>query len=65
MSVQEIEIAITQLSSEEFWKLSDWMTQYQSRQWDKQIEEDAKAGRLDALINEAKEEIRQGKTYPL
>lgn len=30
--------------------------------WDKQIEEDLKAGRLDKLIAEAKEEYRLGLT---
>lgn len=65
MSVQEIETAITQLKSEEFWKLSDWIIEYRNQQWDKQIEEDAKAGRLDALINRAKEQNRQGLTRPL
>lgn len=65
MSVQEIETAITQLNSEEFWKLSDWIIAYRDQQWDKQIEEDAKAGRLDALINRAKEQNRQGLTRPL
>ncbi len=65
MSVQEIETAITQLKSEEFWKLSDWIIEYRNQQWDKQIEEDAKAGRLDALINRAKEHNRQGLTRPL
>lgn len=33
--------------------------------WDRKIEEDAKAGRLDALWNEAKQEIAAGKTKPL
>lgn len=65
MSVQEIETAITQLNSEEFWKLSDWIIEYRNQQWDKQIGEDAKAGRLDALINRAKEQNRQGLTRPL
>ena len=65
MSVQEIEIAITKLNSEEFWKLSGWILESRSQQWDEQIEEDAKAGRLNALIKKAKEQNRQGLTQPL
>jgi len=52
MSVQEIEIAITQLSIEEFSNLSNWIVEYKNQQWDKQIEEDFNAGRLDALLDE-------------
>lgn len=65
MSVQEIEKAITQLNHEEFWKLSDWIVEYRNQDWDKQIEEDAKAGKLNALIRKAKEQNRQGLTRPL
>ena len=62
MSVQEIETAITQLSHEEFWKLSDWLLEYRNRQWDKQIEEDFNSGRLDALLDEVDAEYEQGRT---
>lgn len=34
-------------------------------EWDKQIEEDAKAGNLDELIQEARRDHRQGNTQPL
>jgi hypothetical protein len=33
--------------------------------WDRQMAEDAKAGRLDFLWEEAKDEIAKGKTRPL
>lgn len=33
--------------------------------WDRQIAEDAETGKLDALIQEARDEIRQGQTEPL
>lgn len=33
--------------------------------WDRQIEEDYKAGRLDDLINEARADIAAGRTTPL
>ncbi|MCY7356709.1 MAG: hypothetical protein LH609_04430 [Rudanella sp.] len=65
MSVQEIEIAITQLSIEEFSNLSNWIVEYKNQQWDKQIEEDFNAGRLDALLDEVDAEYEQGLTKPL
>jgi hypothetical protein len=33
--------------------------------WDRQIDADAKAGRLDGLWNEAMEDIKAGRTKPL
>jgi len=33
--------------------------------WDKEIQEDAKAGKLDALLKEARKEHREGTTQPL
>jgi predicted NACHT family NTPase len=65
MSVQEIELAISQLKPEEFNQLENWLAEFKSEQWDKQIEEDAKAGRLDHLIRQAKEQNRKGLTRPL
>ena len=65
MSVQEIEIAITQLNTEEFRSLSNWIVDYKDRLWDKQIKEDAKAGRFDRIITQAKEDCKNGLTRPL
>jgi len=33
--------------------------------WDKEIQEDAKAGKLNALLEEARKEHREGTTQPL
>ena len=62
MSLQEIEVAIIRLSSEERLKLTDWFTEQYDDEWDKQIEADAKAGRLRALVDKAKEQNHQGLT---
>lgn len=50
--VEEIERAIEGLSSEEWAKLREWIEEYKADAWDRQIEEDTKAGRLDFLIDE-------------
>jgi hypothetical protein len=47
MSVQELENAIRQLSPEDFAQLARWIDEFRSDQWDKQIEADIQAGRLD------------------
>ena len=65
MSVAEIESAITQLPANDFAELMAWLQEYRQRAWDKQIEEDLAAGRLDALLAEANDEHRQGLAQPL
>lgn len=65
MGIQEIESAIIALPPRERSKLLDRLDEYRAEEWDKQIEEDAKSGRLDHLIEEAKEDYRAGRTRPL
>ena len=55
MSLAEIEKAIAKLPPEELSKFTQWFEEYQAERWDKQIEQDVKAGRLDHLIREADE----------
>lgn len=63
-TVQDIEAAIAKLKPEEIEAVARWLQEYQEQLWDRQIEEDAKAGRLDGLIAEAKAEYRAGKATP-
>lgn len=64
-TVEEIESAIKALPREEFSELWQWWDEYRETEWDRQIEADAKAGKLDRFMEEALEEHRQGKTRPL
>ena len=52
-TVMEIESAIRALPQQEFWKLAEWFDAVKERNWDEQIEADAKTGRLDFLFEEA------------
>jgi hypothetical protein len=63
--LEKIEQDIASLESADLRKLSDWLAEYQADLWDKQIEEDSKAGKLDKLFAEAKAEIAAGKVRPL
>jgi hypothetical protein len=65
MSVREIEVAITQLPAEELIELVTWLTEYYAEVWDKQIERDLEAGRLDTLLAEIDEEYAVGLAQPL
>ena len=65
VSVEEIENAIRQLSSEDLAQLKQRIADYEWEQWDKQLERDVRAGRLDALAKEALQDLRDGKTTEL
>ena len=65
MSVEELEKAVSELPREDLTKFSSWFQNYMAKEWDRQIEKDLKAGRLDTLIEEAKDDIAAGRTTPL
>ena len=58
--LEKIEQDIASLSLEEIWKLADWFAAHHADLWDSQIEEDAKSGRLDKLMNAAELELAEG-----
>lgn len=64
-SLTEIEAAITQLSEVEMRQLANWLQIYLEDTWDKQIEADAKSGRLDKLIQLAEADITANRVKPL
>ncbi len=44
--VEKIEAQIAKLSSKDVARLTKWLVEYDAALWDKQIEQDAKSGRL-------------------
>ncbi len=64
-TVTEIREAIRKLPPREAWKLAEELREHLDALWDKQFEEDVKAGRLDAVIARAREEHAAGKTRPM
>ena len=64
-TVQEIETAIQKLKPQEIHTVADWLQEYREELWDRQIEADAKAGRLDKLMDEAKQDYLSGRCKPL
>jgi len=64
-TVQEIETAIQKLKPQEIHEVADWLQELREELWDKQIDADAKAGRLDKLAEKALEDYRTGRTQPL
>jgi hypothetical protein len=64
-TVEEITAAIEQLPASDVARVRAWLVEYAERLWDEQIEQDERAGRLDALIDRALEEHGAGRTRPL
>lgn len=65
MTIKEIEGAISQLPAKELAELMAWLQEYHAQAWDKQIEDDLEAGRLDALLAEVDKEYEAGLAQPL
>jgi hypothetical protein len=63
--VESIERQIECLDDDAFTQLRNWLIEYDHGRWDRQIEVDSAAGRLDSLVEEAVAEHRAGKTRPL
>ena len=54
-TVQEIEDAVRQLTADERAAFRAWFAGFDAQEWDRQIESDSAAGRLDWLIAECEE----------
>ncbi len=61
MSVEELEKAVSELPREDLTRFFSWFQNYMAEEWDRQIEKDLNAGRLDKLIEEAKDDIAAGR----
>jgi hypothetical protein len=60
--VEKIEQDIRKLNRKELLAFRRWFREYNSDEWDRQIEEDVRAGKLDKLAEEALAELRAGKS---
>ncbi|MCX7048879.1 MAG: hypothetical protein NTX50_25755 [Candidatus Sumerlaeota bacterium] len=58
--VQEIETAISALPEQDYTQLRNWFLERDWEKWDREIEEDSEAGRLDFLVKEAREAKAKG-----
>jgi len=64
-NLEKLEKHVRGLSPEELRKFRAWFAEYDACAWDDQIEADSKAGKLDAMVSEAKAEHKAGKTRKL
>jgi hypothetical protein len=59
--IEDIEKAVEQLSAEELAKFRAWFEEFDARLFDAKIECDAKAGKLDKLMAEARANHEAGR----
>ena len=64
-TVHESESAIEQLPPQEKWSLIHRLHDSPWQEWDKQIEADTSAGRLDQLVQAVEADIAAGRVKPL
>ena len=63
--VKEIERRVKELSPQELAAFGAWFREFDSDRWDLQIEADARAGRLDHLVDIALEQHSKGESSDL
>ncbi len=65
MSVDELTKAVAELPPDKLAKFRAWFEVFSADLWDREIEEDIKAGKLDKLADEALAEHAKGLTRNL
>ena len=63
--VESIESRIQELTPEELATLREWFAIFDAEAWDRQLEADAKAGKLDALAERALQDHLAGRSTKL
>jgi hypothetical protein len=64
-TVTEIEQAVQRLAPEELAKFREWFAEFEATRWDQQFERDVASGRLDALADEARSDLADGRCKDL
>ena len=63
--VEEIENQVQDLSPEELTAFREWFAKFDAGNWDRQIESDVKAGKLDRLAKQALRDHEAGRSTEL
>ncbi len=64
-NLQEIERAVSQLSSEDLAAFRNWFSEFDAEIWDQQFEADVEASRLDKLAGKALQDLHAGRCTDL
>ena len=60
-TIERLEEQVKSLSEDDLAEFRRWFLDWDNNEWDRQIERDAKAGKLDALASAALAEYKAGK----
>jgi len=60
-TIQEIEQAVSHLSSEDLVRFRQWFEEFDAAMWDRQFEQDVKSGKHDRLANQALADFHVGR----
>jgi len=63
--IDQLKAEIERLPNEQIAEIFRWLAEKDWQRWDKEIEADSRAGKLDFLVREAREEKRTGKLKDL
>ncbi len=58
--LEELEMVVASLPEEEYRAFRRWFLERDWEKWDRQIEEDSAAGKLDFLVKEARDAKKAG-----
>lgn len=64
-TVEEITGAVKRLPKRDLARFRKWFAEYEAAVWDRQLEEDIAAGRLDKFAREALRDHKAGRTTEL
>ena len=65
MSVEELELVVSGLTADELALFARWFDEFRADQWDRQIEADILAGKLDAAGQRADDDFESGRCTSL
>ena len=65
MSIQQLELAVTQLPPKDLARFREWFDGFDAQVWDKQFEADAESGKLDKIAEQSLNDYRTGKAKEL
>ncbi len=64
-TLSEIKSAVTHLPNREYSRFRKWFDEFEAKQWDKRIINDAKAGKLSKISQKALKDYHAGRASSL
>jgi hypothetical protein len=65
MGIQELEQAVAHLPPKDLARFRKWFEEFDAQAWDKQLQADAKSGKLDKIAEKALNNYHAGKAKEL